>query len=96
MAVICVALTQVAVNEVEPHKTVEAAVKLVPLMVSVYPAPPTTTIEGLRLVMVGADGLTVKVAAGETPPVVVTVTLGEPTVPIKLGGMATVNCVTLT
>lgn len=91
----CEALTYVAGSAVAPQFAVAVVVKFVPLMVSVKSSPPAIAEAGLRLVMAGAGGLTVKVAAGETPPVVLTVTLAVPTLAIRLDGMATFSCVTL-
>ena len=65
-------------STVEPHIKVEVEVKLEPLMVIVKAAPPTTDVEGLRLEITGAGGLTTMVAPGETPPMVLTVMLAVP------------------
>ncbi len=52
--------------------------------------------DGLKLVMVGAGGLTAKGKPAETPPVVLTEMLSVPEkVLIKLAGTAAVNCVGL-
>jgi hypothetical protein len=80
-----------------PHQlTVESEVKLAPLMVSVNAEPPAVAAEGLRLEIVGGAELMVKVAAEEVPLALVTVTLAEPAVAIRLAGTVAVNCVALT
>ena len=71
---------------------VDVEVKLVPMRVSVKSLPPAIAEAGLRLEITGADGLTVKVAAGETPPVVLTVMEEVLTVVIMLAGTTAVSC----
>lgn len=48
---------------------VASGVKAVPLMVSMNPAPPAVTEEGVRLVMAGGDGLIVYKTVLEKPTV---------------------------
>jgi len=55
-----VALTQVVVNAVVPHFTVEPLTKFVPFTVRVNPASPAAAETGLRLVIVGTPGFIVK------------------------------------
>ena len=66
-----------------------------PLMASVKSFPPAKTMAGLRLVITGAGGLTVKFTPGEIPLTLLTVMLGVLALAIRLAGMATVNCVGL-
>ena len=54
-------------REVVPHLEVASGVKAVPVMVSMNPAPPAVTEEGLRLVMAGGAGLMVKGIEGDQP-----------------------------
>ena len=54
-------------REVVPHMEVASGVKAVPVMVNMNPAPPALTTDGVRLVMTGGDGLTVKKAVFEKP-----------------------------
>lgn len=89
-------LTVVAANCVAPKFTVEVEVKFAPLTVSVKAAPPAKALAGLRLVIVGASGLTAKLTAGDVPLTLRTVKLPVPTLAIRLAGIATVNCVGLT
>ncbi len=49
-----------------------------PLMASVKALPKASAVAGLKAVMVGVGGLTIKGTASETPPVVLTVMLGVP------------------
>ena len=83
-------------SAVAPHEEVVAAVKFVPLMVSVKAAPPATAMAGLRLVMEGGGGLTVKAAPAEVPLTLLAVTLAVPALAIRLAGMAAINWVALT
>lgn len=53
-AVSCVALTNVVVRDVPPKVTAEAAVKFVPLIVSVKAAPPAMALFGEIVLIVGA------------------------------------------
>ena len=66
------------------------------MTVSVKAALPCTTEVELKLRIVGLAGFTVKVAAEEVFPSVVTVTLAVPAVAIRLAGTVAVNCVALT
>jgi len=75
------------------HKTAEAAVKFVPMMVIVKAAPPEIAEAGVRLVMVGGCGKMVKTAPEERPPIVRTVMLAAPIPAIMLAGIAAVSCV---
>jgi hypothetical protein len=52
-AVNCVVLTNVVVRAVPPKFTIEAATKLVPLIVNVKAAPPATALLGEAVVIVG-------------------------------------------
>ena len=60
--------------------------KLVPLTVSVNCALPAATELGLRLVITGVVGATMKENGADVPPAVVTVSLTGPGVVIKLAG----------
>ena len=80
----------------DPHFEAEAEVKYTPLMVSVNAAPPAVATPGLRLVMAGFAGLTVKAAGADVPDAVVTVMLPAPEFSIRLAGTAAVSCVGLT
>jgi hypothetical protein len=55
-AVNCVELTNVVGIAAPPKLTIEAATKLVPLIVSVKAAPPATTVFGEIVVIVGVTG----------------------------------------
>jgi hypothetical protein len=66
------------------------------LIVSVKDALAATIDVTLRLVIVGAGGLIVKLAAGELPVAFVAVTLAVPAPAIRLAGTAAVSCVALT
>jgi hypothetical protein len=66
-AVSLLALTYVVVSAVAPQLTVELAVKLVPLTVSVKAAPPALVKAVERLLMTGAGFGTSTVTAEETP-----------------------------
>ena len=75
---------------VPPKLTAEAVEKLVPVMVTVVPAP---ALVGVKEVMVGA-GIKVKPARDAVPPGVVTDTLPDdpvPTVAVMVVGESTVN-----
>jgi hypothetical protein len=54
-AVNCVELTNVVVGAAPPKLTIEAATKLVPLIVSVRAAPPATALFGEIAVIVGVE-----------------------------------------
>ena len=98
-AVSWVTLTYVLANSVAPHCTVVPESKFVPLIVNVNPAPPAVADEGETLEIVGAPSEpldTVNTAPGDVPAGVVTVTLTEPVVAIRLAGTAAVTCVALT
>jgi hypothetical protein len=62
-AVNFVALANVVASAVVPHFTVEPETKFVPLTVSVNAGPPAVAELGLRLVMAGGGGRTVRVPA---------------------------------
>ncbi len=79
-----------------PKLTFEVEVKFVPVRVSVKAAPPARAMDGLRLVIVGAGGLTVKVKAEETPPALLTVMAAVPTLAISVAGTVAVSCVEVT
>jgi len=96
VAVICVALMNVAANCVAPKATVEVEVKLLPFTVSVKAAPPAMALAGLRLVIVGAGGLTVKATPRDIPLTLLTVMLAVQKLAIRLAGIAAVNCFELT
>ena len=89
-------MTNVVVNAVVPHLTVAPETEYVPLIVSVKAAPPAFAELGFRLVTVGDGGLMVNVDPGDTPPVVVTVTLAVPAVAIRLAETAAVSWLALT
>jgi hypothetical protein len=96
-AVSCVALTSVVGSAVPFQSTVAPERKPVPLTVSVKAGPPAVAEVGLRLVITGAAGLIVKVAAAdEAPPGFITTTLATPAAEIRFAGTAAVNCVALT
>ena len=95
VAVTWVALTRFVVSAVLPQRICAPDTKFVPVTVSVNAAPPATAVAGLRLVIAGGLGLMVKVAAGEVPPVVVTVTLAVPAVAICAAETAAVTVVAL-
>jgi hypothetical protein len=95
-AVICEELMQVALKDVLPHLTVAPDVKFAPPMVSVKAAPPAVAEFGLRLEIVGAGRLTVKVEGPEFPLAVDTVMPVVPEVAISAAGTIAVNCVQLT
>src|ERR1039458_869341 len=69
--------------------------KLVPVTVRLKAAPPAVADLGLRLVIVGAPGLMVKVAAFDVPPVVVTVNLAVPGAAMSLAGTGAVSLIAL-
>jgi hypothetical protein len=92
-AVNCVELMNVLGNSVDPHHKVQFEVKFVPFTVSVKALPPTYALAGLRLVIVGAGGLTVKAALWLAPLTLLTVMLAVPAVAIKLAGTAAITCV---
>jgi hypothetical protein len=98
-AVSFVALTNVVVLAAPLKFTTEVGTKLVPLTVSVKPAPPAVAPFGLSEVMVGAG---LFIANGEFPDVpppgggFVTVTLIEPAVTRSPAVIAAVTCVALT
>ena len=96
VAVICVELKNVLGSSVEPHHKVQFEVKLVPLTVSVKALPPALTLAGLRLAIVGAGGLTVKLAPGDAPLTLLTVTQAVPDAAVRLAGITAVTCVGLT
>jgi hypothetical protein len=95
-AVNCVALTNVVVNAVLPHCTVAPEIKFAPFTVRANAAPPAVADEGERLVIVGGAWLIVNVAPVDVPPELVTVTVAEPAVAIRLAGTSAVSCVELT
>jgi hypothetical protein len=55
-AVICVEFTNVVASAAPPKLTIEAATKLVPLIVSVKAAPPATALFGEIVVICGVGG----------------------------------------
>ena len=69
-----------------PSEENELGINPFPLMVRVNLALPAGAEAGLRLVIRGCDGVTVKVSGAEVPPAVVTVTLTGPAVAIRLAG----------
>jgi hypothetical protein len=87
-----VALTKV-VGRVELFQRIdELAVKLAPLTVRVKAGPPTGVVEGLRPVMVGANGaLMVKVEPLEVAPFALTVTVADPCEAMRVAAMEAVN-----
>lgn len=87
VAVSPVALTYLVVSAVVPNHTTEPLAKLVPLTVSVKPAPPWLAEFGLRVVMAGA-AVTVKLTADDAwPPGFATVT-GSVPVPATAAAVA--------
>jgi hypothetical protein len=93
-AVSCVEDINVVVRFDPFQRTIEPATKLVPLTVSVNPAPPEVADVGLKLEVVGAGLLIVSVRALEVPPpgeAVNTVTEAVPAVAISDAGIAAVN-----
>lgn len=96
-AVNCVALTNVVVLATPLKFTVELAMKLVPVNVSVNAAPPAVPLVGEMDVRVGTGlfaMLTLKFTAVEVPPPgvgLVTVTGNDPAVAISAAGMAAVT-----
>jgi hypothetical protein len=88
-AVSSVGFPKLVLRAVPPQFTTAPETKFVPPTVRVNAAPPADTEYGARLVMVGAPGaLTVKFAADEVTPDVVTVTATVPAVAIRLAGTA--------
>jgi len=96
-AVTCVEETYVVVRFVPFHLTTELEMKLLPLTVSIKPAPPAVAELGLRLVVVGtglSGTLIVKVWELEVPPPGVglkTVTLAVPAVAMSAARIAAVS-----
>ena len=78
-AVSCLALTKVVVKAVLLNDTVAPARKFVPVTVRVKAAPPDVTVDGERLVIVGAGGAIVSATALDAaPPVFDAVICADP------------------
>ena len=95
-----VPLTNVVVRGELFHRTTEPEMKLLPLTVSVKPAPPAVAEFGLRLLTdgTGFGGVTVNVTPFEAPPPgpgLNTVTVRGPEVEMSLAGIAAVRLVVL-
>ncbi len=96
-AVSCAELTNVVVSAVPFHCTLAPERKLVPLTVSVNPAPPAVAEVGLRLVIAGVGALMGNATAVDgVPDKLTAVMLALPALAIKLAGTAAVNCAELT
>jgi hypothetical protein len=90
------ALTNKVDSAVPFQLTVVPGMKFVPVTVRGKAGPPTVAELGLRLVIVGATGLMVNVAATDVPRIVVTITLAVPGVVIRLAGTAASSVFALT
>jgi len=88
--------TNVVVRSEPPHFTTAPLTKLVPLTVSVKPAPPAVAEEGLKPVRLGTglDAWIVKLRAPEVPPPgagLKTVRLAVPTLAMSAAVIAALN-----
>ena len=98
-AVSCVLLTNAVVRALPFQRTVELAMKPLPLTVNVNAAPPAAAAFGLTVVMAGAGLLIAKLKLFEAPPPgagLTTFTIAVPAAERSLAGMIAVNCVLLT
>ena len=92
VAVSDVELETVVARELPRTRTVEPALKFVPVTVTVTPASPAETVVGERLLTPGTGLLTVKVVTRDgLPPGFVTVTKGVPAAAMALAGIAACN-----
>jgi len=86
--------TKVVGRSLPFQRTTELLTKFVPVMVSVNPPLPVTTVAGLMLLIVGNGFVMVKVAVLDVPPPgagLKTVTFAVPAVATSLAGMAAVS-----
>src|SRR3989442_1608036 len=96
-----VLLREVVGRAARSQGTAEAATKLLPLTVSVTPAPPAVALLGVRALSAGTgfEAVMVKVTAAEVPPPgagLNTVTWAVPARAISAAAMAAVNSALLT
>jgi hypothetical protein len=92
VAVSNVELETVVGRRLPPTRTVEPALKFVPVTVKVTAASPAETVVGERLLAPGTGLLTVKVVTRDgLPPGFVTVTKGVPATAMALAGIAACN-----